>query len=99
MGNTSRQTPIELTRKILARKHASSVQRDISRFLITDIGKDRQTQTWQKTLGNTSGRHQLSSLERYWKEKHASSVQIDISRFLTTNIDRKRQTQARKILG
>ena len=45
VGKHFRQTPIELTRKILARKHASSVQIDISRFLITDIGRKRQVRT------------------------------------------------------
>ena len=45
VGKHFRQTPIELTRKILARKHASLVQIDISRFLITDIGRKRQVRT------------------------------------------------------
>ena len=45
MGNTSGETLIELTRKISARRHASSVQKDISRFLIIDIGRKRQVRT------------------------------------------------------
>ena len=40
--NNFRQTPIELASKILARKHASSVQTDISRFLLTDIGRKKR---------------------------------------------------------
>ena len=42
VGKHFRQTPIDLTRKILARKHASSVQIDISRFLLTDVGRKKR---------------------------------------------------------
>ena len=41
---------MELTRKILARKHASLVQTDISRFLLTDIGR-------KETVITSSDRH------------------------------------------
>ena len=44
IGKRLKQTPIELTRKILARRHASSIQVDISRFLTTNIERKRQTQ-------------------------------------------------------
>ena len=50
VGKHFGQTLIELTRKILARRHASSIQIDISRFLTTDIGRKRQVRT-------SSGRH------------------------------------------
>ena len=43
IGKHFKQTPIELTRKILARRHASPIQVDISRFLITGIGRKGQT--------------------------------------------------------
>ena len=62
VGKHFRQTPIELTRKILARRHASSVQIDISRFLITDIGRKRQVRT-------SSDRHWSNPLDRHWQER------------------------------
>ena len=50
VGKHFRQTPIELTRKILARKYASSIQIDIRRFLLTDIGR-------KGTVRTSSDRH------------------------------------------
>ena len=52
MGNTSRQTQIELTRKIPARKNASSIQIDIIRFQTADIeerDRSRQVGYWTNT--------------------------------------------------
>ena len=40
-----RQTPIEFTKKTLARRQVNSVQTDISRVLIIDIGRKRQVRT------------------------------------------------------
>ena len=45
VGKLFGQTLIELTRKILARRHTSSVREDISRVLIIDIGRKRQMRT------------------------------------------------------
>ena len=61
VGKHFRQTPIELTRKILARKQASSVQRDISRFLLTDFGRKETVRTsldrnWSKLIRQTQAR-------------------------------------------
>ena len=44
VGKHFGQTLIELTRKILARKNASSIQIDIIRFQTADIERERQTQ-------------------------------------------------------
>ena len=51
MGNTSGETLIELTRKTPAIRHASSVQEDISRFPIIDIGRKRQTDIGKEDIG------------------------------------------------
>ena len=42
---------IELTRKTPAIRHASSVQEDISRFPIIDIGRKRQTDIGKEDIG------------------------------------------------
>ena len=51
LGNTSGETLIELTRKTPAIRHASSVQEDISRFPIIDIGRKRQTDIGKEDIG------------------------------------------------
>ena len=45
VGKHFGQTSIELIRQTLARRHVSSVRTDISRFLIIDIGRERQVRT------------------------------------------------------
>ena len=57
-------------RKILARIHASSVQTDISRFLLTDIGKKETVrnqlgQTLIKPIRQTQARKILGELEKH----------------------------------
>ena len=97
----------------MARRHTSSVQIDISRFLTTDIGRKRQVRTSSTDTDQThqtdAGKKDIGLIQEDIKQtpigltrkilarRHASSVQIDISRFLITDIGRKRQ--ARKIVG
>ena len=50
VGKHFGQTLIELSRKILVRRHASSIQIDISRSLTTDISRKRQG---ENQLGQT----------------------------------------------
>ena len=42
---------VELTRKTPARRHASSVQENISRFPTIDIGRKRQTDIGKEDIG------------------------------------------------
>ena len=51
MENNSDKTLVELTRKTPARRHASSVQENISRFPILNIGRKRQTDIGKEDIG------------------------------------------------
>ena len=55
IGNTSDKTLVELTRKTPARRHASSVQENISRFPIIDIGRKRHTDIGKEDIGLIKG--------------------------------------------
>ena len=51
MENNSDKTLVELTRETPARRHASSVQENISRFPILNIGRKRQTDIGKEDIG------------------------------------------------
>ena len=70
IGKHFGQTSIELTRKTSARRRKSSVQEDISRILIIDIGRKRQLRT-------SSDRHWSNPSDRYW-EKDIGLILEDI---------------------
>ena len=75
IGKHFRQTPIETTRKILARKHSGSVQIDISTFLPTDIGrKEKVLQT------EIDRKEEVLQIDRKLKKQN---IELQISRSAT----------------
>ena len=90
IGKHFKQTPIELTRKILARRHASSIQVDISRFLTTNIDR-KKTDAGKLDIGLILGdiKQTLIEITRNIGKK---TLELSLDRhqqILQTNFDRK----------
>ena len=103
MGNTSGKTLIELTSKTSARRHASSVQKDISRFLTINSGRKRQKRT-SLVNGNRSP-SSASSTQADFQQTYLKQIVIQLavnsgksllSQFRLTQqiIDQRKQARA-----
>ena len=101
MGNTSGRHRLNSVRQTLARRHVSSIQTDISRFLLTDIGRKKQVRT-------SSDRHWSNPSDRRRQERHwvdpgrhqvipSDRLATDVGKhFGQTSIELIRQTLARR---
>ena len=91
-----KQTLIELTRKILARRHASSVQADISRFPLRRQWQ-KKTDRFGKRLRKHFRQTPIEFTKKTLARRQANSVQTDISRVLIIDIGRKDRWEPARI--